>query len=210
MVEPLREMSKPSPVTFDSTLANVVSHDFEVSSTTLGQVVAQKFAQNLDLPGVIVTDNYHLLGMISRTQFRETVNHSQQKEIYLNNSIQFLLDYLRTPPLLLPQDCKIIDAAKTILNRNKELIYEPIIVVFDKNQYRLIDVQDILLAQNRLLYQAQVQIQEQQSKIEESLQLVEMEKNKCKDYLFYYKNQQNVLKKAYYSHLDTKQKEFKL
>lgn len=201
-------MSKPSPVTLDSTLANVLSHDFEVSSTTLGQVVAQKFAQNPDLPAVIVTDNSHLLGMISRTQFREKINHSQQKDVYLNNPIQVLLDYFRTPPLLLPQDCTIIDAVTTILNRNKELIYEPIIVIFDKNKHRLIDVKDILLAQNRLLYQSQVQIEEQQSKIEESLQIVEVEKNKCKDYFFYYKNQQKVLKKAYDHDLDTKQKEW--
>ncbi len=201
-------MSKPSPVTFDSTLANVVSHDFEVTSTTLGQVVAQKFAQNLDLPGVIVTDNSHLLGMISRTQFREKINHSQQKDIYLNHPIQFLLDYLRTPPLLLSKDCQIIDAVKTILNRNKELIYEPIIVVFDQDKHRLIDVQDILLAQNRLVYKAQVQIEEQQSKLEESLQLVELEKKKCKEYFFYYKKQEKSLKSAYKYDLESKQKEW--
>lgn len=201
-------MSKPSPATFDSTLANVLSYDFEVSSTTLGQVVAQKFAQNPDLPGVIVTENSHLLGTISRTQFKEKFNNSQQKEFYSSHPIQLLLDYIRIPPLLLPPDCNLIEAVNIALNRNKELIYEPIIVVFSQNKYRLIDIQELLLTQNQVMYQAKLQSEQQQSQIEQSVQLIRAEKKKFKNYLGYYKQQKEKLKKTYEFIFESKQKEW--
>lgn len=200
-------MSSQSPITFDSTLASVLSYDFTVSSSTLGQSVAKKFAQNPDLPGVIIMDNRHFLGMISRAKFREQVNTTQRENLYFNQPIQMLLDYLRIPALLLDQNCKIGDAVNSALNRSKELIYEPIVVIFDNKFYRILDIQTLLLAQNQLLNHAQSLIQQQQSQVEQSFQIIETEKRKLKKYTKYYQNQQEVIKKNYGDFLKIKQQE---
>jgi len=200
-------MSSQSPITFDSTLAYVLSHDFQVSSTTLGQIVAKNFAQNPDLPGVIVMDGTHFLGMISRTKFREQTNTPQRENVYLNRPIQVLLDYLRIPALMLDQNCNITNAVNSALNRAKELIYEPIVVVCENNIFRILDVQVLLLAQNQLLNHAQNIIQQQQSQIEKSFQGIENEKNKLKEYSKYYKAKQEFIKRNYEDFLKVKQQE---
>lgn len=200
-------MSSPSSITFDSTLASVLSHDFRVSSTTLGKVVAQNFAQNPNLPGVIVMDETRFLGMISRAKFREQMNTPQRENLYFNSPIRVLLDYLRTPPLLLDQNSKIADAVNSALNRSKELIYEPIVIVSGHTIFRIIDVQVLLLAQNQLLNHAQNIIRQQQSQIRQSFDIIKNEKNKVKKCSKYYQNKQEIIKKNYEDFLKVKQQE---
>ncbi len=200
-------MSSQSPITFDSTLASVFSYDFKVSSTTLGQSVAKKFAQNPDLPGVMIMDNRHFLGMISRAKFREQVNTTQRENLYFNQPIQILLDYLRIPALLLDQNCKIGDAVNSALNRSKELIYEPIVVIFDNQSYRIINIQTLLLAQNQLLHHAQTLIYQQHSQVQKMFTSVEYEKNKVRQCQKYYQNKQKEIQKKYDHFLQVKQRE---
>ncbi|MGL6139790.1 MAG: hypothetical protein ACRC2M_21025 [Planktothrix sp.] len=200
-------MSSPSSITFDSTLASVLSHDFRVISTTLGKVVAQNFAQNPNLPGVIVMDETRFLGMISRAKFREQINTSQRENLYFNSPIQVLLDYLRTPPLLLDHNSKIADAINSALNRSKELIYEPIVVVYEPDIFRIVDVQVLLFAQNKLLNYAQNIIQQQQSQIVQSFEIINVEKNKIQKCTKYYKNKQQLINKNYEDFLRIKQQE---
>lgn len=200
-------MSSQSSINFDSTLASVLSHDFRVSSTTLGKVVAQNFAQNPNLPGVIVMDETRFLGMISRAKFREQMNTPQRENLYFNSPIQVLLDYLRTPPLLLDQNSKIADAVNSVLNRSKELIYEPVVIVCENNIFRIIDIQILLLAQNQLLNYAQNVIQKQQSQIQQSSEIIKIEKDKVKKCSKYYQNQQELIKKNYEDFLKVKQQE---
>lgn len=200
-------MSSQSPITFDSTLASVLSYDFRVSSTTLGQSIATKFAQNPDLPGVIIMDNRHFLGMISRAKFREQVNTAQRENLYFNQPIQMLLDYLRIPALLLDQNCKISDAVNSVLNRSKELIYEPIVVIFENKFYRILDIQTLLLAQNKLLNHAQNLIHQQQAQIQKYFQSVEYDKNQVRDCNKYHQTKQKEIKKNYDDFLKIKQQE---
>jgi hypothetical protein len=202
-----KSMNSQSPITFDSTLASVLSHDFRVSSTTLGQVVAKNFAQNPNLPGVIVMDETRLLGMISRTKFREQMNTLQRENLYFNSPIQMLLDYLRIPPLLLDHNSKIADAVNSALNRSKELIYEPIVIVCENNIFRIIDAQVLLLAQNQILNHAQNIIQQQQSQIKQSFDAIKAEKNKIKKCSKYYQNQQELIKRNHQDFLKVKQQE---
>ncbi len=173
-------MVNPSQITFESTLAHLGSHNFQVSSTTLGKVVAQAFYENPELPGVIVVEESQLVGMISRDTFREHMNLINRKNLYFNSPIQLLLDVIRVPPLQLSQDCQIMEAAKRALCRPKNLIYEPIVVFSDSQSYSLLDIQVLLLAQNKLLNHAHQVIQKKHIKQQQCLQFVEQEKNKIK------------------------------
>lgn len=165
-------MIDPTQLTLDSTVGNLPSYDFQVNAATLGQIVAEKFRQQPELPGVIITQNSQMLGMISQVKFLEHLRLPEKKEFYCRYPIRELLDFLRTPPLVLSENFRINAATITALNRPKEYIYEPIIIVFFNGSLRLIDFQDLLLAQSEILLKAskmiQCQAEESQSEIPES------------------------------------------
>ena len=171
-------MENHSQITFESTLADLAAHYYQVSVTTLGKAVAQAFHEDSQLPGVVVLEDSQLVGMISRTTFRELVNPIHRKNLYFNSPIQLLLDVIRFPPLQLSGDCSIMEAARLALNRPKALIYEPIVVCFDSSRYCLLDMQVLLAAQSKLLTHAHQVIQQQQLQKQQSFQIIKQEKQK--------------------------------
>jgi hypothetical protein len=159
-------MSNLTELKLDSTLGHLPAHDFQVSSTTFGQVISEKFAHQPDLPGVIITHESQMLGMISRVKFREQMNLPDRVELYGERPIRLLLDFIRIPPLVLSENWKIDEAAQTALNRPKDLVYEPIIIVLEDRSLRLLDIHTLLLAQANILAQANKVIQQQKLETE--------------------------------------------
>ncbi|OCR02422.1 chemotaxis protein [Oscillatoriales cyanobacterium USR001] len=154
-------MSNLTELKLDSTLGHLPSHDFQVTSTTFGQAIAEKFAHYPDLPGVIITHESQMLGMISRVKFREQMSLPDRVDLYWQRPIRLLLDFIRIPPLVLSENWKIDEAAQTALNRPKDLVYEPIIIVLEDRSIRLLDIHTLLLAQSEILAQANKIIQKQ-------------------------------------------------
>ncbi|WP_293128573.1 chemotaxis protein [Microcoleus sp. bin38.metabat.b11b12b14.051] len=152
-------MSNLTQLTSDFTIGHLPCHQFQVSAATPGQVVAQRFEQEPDLPGVIITHKSQVLGMISRVKFREQMSLPDRVEFYGLHPIRSLLDFMRIPPLLMEENWKVDDAVQASLNRPKDLIYEPIIVVMENHSFRLLDVQTLVMAQSKLLAQANKIIQ---------------------------------------------------
>ncbi|MGE5659956.1 MAG: chemotaxis protein [Actinomycetota bacterium] len=169
-------------LTLDSTLGDLPSHDFQVTATTSGGVVAEKFRQQPDLPGVIIIHEAQMLGMISRTKFREQMSSPERIELYSNCPIRVLLDFIRIPPLLLAENWRIDEAAYTALKRQKDLVYEPIIVVLDDRSLHLLDVHTLLLAQSQILGQANKIIRQQKVQVQQTLEALDKEQEKVKEY----------------------------
>ena len=179
-------MSNQTQLTLDFTIGHLPYHQFQVSAATPGQVVAEKFEQEPDLPGVIITHESQVLGMISRVKFREQMSLPDRVELYGQHPIRALLDSIRIPPLLLSENWKVDDAVQASLNRQKDLIYEPIIVVMENQSLRILDVQTLVISQSKILGQAnknihkyrverkkyQAIIQQQQAKIQECKELL--------------------------------------
>ena len=86
-------MSNPTHLTPDSTIGHLPCHHFQVSAATPGQVVAEKFGQEPDLPGVIITHESHVLGMISRVKFREQMSLPDRVELYGQHPIRALVRF---------------------------------------------------------------------------------------------------------------------
>ena len=165
-------MSDLTQLTLDSTLGHLPSHDFQVSSTTLGQVIAQKFGEQPDLPGVIITQDSQMLGMISRVKFREQMSLPDRVELYWQRPIRLLLDFIRIPPLVLSENWKIDEAVQTALNRPKDLIYEPIIIVLEDRGLHLLDIQTLILAQSQMLAQANKAIHQQKLEAQQYIEKI--------------------------------------
>jgi hypothetical protein len=175
-------MSNLTELKLDSTLAHLPAHDFQVSSTTFGQVISEKFAHQPDLPGVIITHEAQMLGMISRVKFREQMNLPDRVELYWQRPIRLLLDFIRIPPLVLSENWKIDEAAQTALNRPKDLVYEPIIIVLEDRSLRLLDIHTLLLAQAKILAQANKVIQQQSLEAQNYAEQIRQGQAQIKEY----------------------------
>lgn len=189
-------MSNPTQLTPDFTIGHLPCHHFQVSAATPGQVVAERFEQEPDLPGVIITHDSQVLGMISRLKFREQMSLPDRVELYGQHPIRALLDFIRIPPLLMEENWKIDDAVQASLNRQKDLIYEPIIVVMQNQTFRLLDVQTLVIAQSKLLAQSQKNIQKYRVERQKYQAIIEQEKAKLQEYKDLVKSQQRQAEKS--------------
>lgn len=155
-------VQKIDRLTLDSRLADLPSHDFQVSETTLGQVVEKQFKLQPELPGVMITANRQIVGMISRTQFYEWLSRPYGLETFLRRPIKSLwkmigdtegitdVEAFLEKYLVLSGTCPIDKAVELALNRPGSLAYEPLMLEWEEGQRRLIDMQVLLLAQSRL------------------------------------------------------------
>ena len=144
-------MINQTQLALNSMLGNLLSHDFQVNSVTLVEKVVEKFKLQPELPGVIITENQQMLGMISQTRFLEYMKLPENQKVYNRSPISKLLDCLSIPPLVLSEDFQINAAVLTALNRPKNYVYEPLIVVLSNGSLRLIELHDLLLAQSEIL-----------------------------------------------------------
>ena len=148
-------------LTLDSTLVDLPTHDFQVSLTHLGEVVAKKFQLHPALPGVMLADNEQIVGMISRTQFYEWLSRPYGLETFLRRPIRALwkmvaktegildAETLVDKYLVLSSTCSIDKAVELALLRPSSIAYEPIMIESADGQWRLLDMQVLLLAQSQ-------------------------------------------------------------
>lgn len=138
-------------LTPDSTLEALKSYTFQVPINTVVQVVSERFQEQPQLPGVIVTERGRVVGLISQRRFLERMSQPYGLEVYLKGAIQVLLSTIKHQPLQLPITCKIEQAARIALSRPADTAYEPIILLRKEQFPRLLDIHDLLLAQNQAL-----------------------------------------------------------
>jgi hypothetical protein len=134
-----------------STVADLPLHSFYLPLDAPGQLAAEAFERQVELPGVIVMDRGNMAGMISRRAFHERVGRSFGVEVYLRRPLQTILRAVDSKPLRLRQDCSIPAAAQAALSRDMDNVYAPLVIIMQDGSLRLLDVYILLLAQSRLL-----------------------------------------------------------
>jgi signal transduction histidine kinase/CheY-like chemotaxis protein len=155
-----------SHLTADSTLADLLSHDYQAGLSTLGHEVATELERRPDLPGVIVRTEDALVGMISRSTFFQLMSRPFSREIYLKRPIEVFFHADLPAPLWLPAACPVSEAARLALQRPLQEVYEPLVVEYPNQALRLLDVHVLLLAQAELLALANQTIQQQKEAAE--------------------------------------------
>ena len=192
-------MSNQTQLTPDFTIGHLAYHHSPVSAATPAQVVAERFEQEPDLPGVIITHESQVLGMISRVKFREQMSLPDRVELYGQHPIRALLDSIRIPPLLMEENWKVEDAVQASLNRHKDLIYEPIIVIMENHTLRLLDIQTLVIAQSKILGQAHKLIHKYRVERQRYQVIIKQEKAKVDECNELLKSQQRQTKKSHYT-----------
>jgi hypothetical protein len=174
-------MSDLKSLTLDTTIGDLPLHETCVSHKALGQSIVKLFEQNPELPGVLIEDDSGITILISRQRFHERLSSPYGLELFLNRPISSFLEMYRNSDqaiemLVLPHTESIESAVSQGLQRNIKNIYEPIIVIFEEDSLpgfqikSLLDFRILLLAQSKLLNQANEEIRNQQKQTQHYLQ----------------------------------------
>ena len=135
----------------DSTLGELRTYNEAVSADVQGERLAQYFSAKPDLPGILIVDGDHLLGMVSRDVFYEKVGKRYGVAIYLSRPIRAMVDEYPFETLVLPSTSQIGDATSRALSREPAAAYEPVVVQWGRRQYSILEVLTLFVAQNFIL-----------------------------------------------------------
>ncbi len=137
-------------LTLDSTLKDLSLYDFRVDISILGEKINYLFNTYKTLPGVIITENNNFLGVISRRQFLEQISRPYGIDLFFKRSLQSLYKFIPNNPLILSHYTLIVDATQTVLERPLDFIDEPIVVILNNGEPRLLDVKQLLIAHSNI------------------------------------------------------------
>lgn len=133
-------------LTLESTLQELLLHDFQLDIYSLGKALAKAFDEHQCLPGAIVTEKGKFFGIISRQQFLEVLSRPYGIELFYKRPLRALFPFIKTEASVYPCYLSIITAAQQCLQRSPEVRYEPLIVQINRYTYRLLDVHNLLVA----------------------------------------------------------------
>ena len=175
-------MTSSTPLNPNSTLADLETRQYQVDAETLGEVVANEFQENSNLPGVIIREDGQLLGVISRRKFLEQMSQPYSLELYLRRPIRVLLEVMEAETLILKEDCRIDKAVRQALNRSLDLLYEPIVVRKKDQSLELLELHNLLLAQSKIFAQVNKIINNQKEEARRYAENLKQEQAKVKEY----------------------------
>ncbi|MDR3578030.1 MAG: diguanylate cyclase [Anaerolineaceae bacterium] len=139
------------PNTYIQTLAELPCFDYCVDSHIILREIVKVFDTNPDLPGIIVRQSGKFYGMVSRDRCFELLGRPFGVELFLKLKASEFLQKIANVPLVLNGSCKIQDAVRMALERSHETMYDPLVVVMEDGNYRLVEMQTLLAAQGKLL-----------------------------------------------------------
>ncbi|MFW6359710.1 MAG: diguanylate cyclase domain-containing protein [Chroococcales cyanobacterium] len=134
----------------DSTLTRLSLYSFQIECSCPGQIVANRFQLDPTLPGVILTEQGRLMGMISRRRFLERMSQPYSLELFLKRPVKCLYNLIQTDFLVLPGNMPIVEAARRALDHSVRFFDEPIVVEVAPQVYRLLDAHELLVAQSSI------------------------------------------------------------
>ncbi|HNT75070.1 MAG TPA: ATP-binding protein [Anaerolineae bacterium] len=143
------------------TIGGLETHEGYVNPDTVVEKVIARLKAHPELPGVILTLPGALKGMVSRSKCLELLSSPYGNALFLRRSILNLYDELALTPTVLPARMRIDQAVAVALGRPVDQRYEPLLVDFSAGYLRLLDLHVLLLAQSRMLENANRLIQQQ-------------------------------------------------
>lgn len=134
----------------DSTLRDMAMFDTIIDISEKVSNITDILKNDNLTPGIILMCGSEFYGMISRRKFFESMSQPFCLELYLKRTIDFLYENIQvTEALILEDSVLIADATILSLQRHPDHIYEPIVVKV-QNEYKLIDIHQLLLTQSKI------------------------------------------------------------
>jgi signal transduction histidine kinase len=158
--ETLPVVQQPAQAVFEnSTIAFLPMQDFKVNLEDAASLVDKAFRNSPDLIGVIVYSNGKISDIISRRRFYEMLGRQFGVAVFLNRSVQTMLEQFRSDTLVVKATDLIADTVHVALNRGANQIFEPLLVDFGNEKFCLLDIYTLLLAQTNLMTFLREQVQ---------------------------------------------------
>ncbi len=163
--------------TLGSKLEELTLYEISLESSSLGGEVSKVFEENPLLPGILITEEGKFFGMISRRRFFEYMSRPYSLELFSKRSIVVLYRFAKSHVLVLDSKTTIVAGVRQSLLRSPELIYEPVVVKFKPDIYKVLDAHELLLAQLQIhemttaaMRESQAQLRQQAKQLENALQ----------------------------------------
>ncbi len=122
-------------------------YDNHIETSVAVSELISFFKSNPNLPGVIVWSNKKIIGVISQKIFWQYMSRPYSFELASRRSLKYLLDFVNIKDcLVISADLLIRKAAKESLERSAEQLDEPILVKITRQEYRLLDPHQLLVA----------------------------------------------------------------
>ncbi|MEB3229064.1 MAG: GGDEF domain-containing protein [Synechocystis sp.] len=129
-----------------SCIADLRLYDCQLTMDMSGQDAMQILNANPHLPGVILTQDWYFVGMISRRRLLEQMSRPYGLDLFYRRPLNQLYQFAKVEHLILTPDTLITVATEKALQRFSTLLDEPIIVEIAPRQYRLLDIHQLLVA----------------------------------------------------------------
>jgi len=147
-LQPLRTNSTIGELSLTSTL---------LPFDALGKDASHIFMQNPMLSGILLMDREQLMGMISRRRFLEQMSRPYSLELFLERPLSALYPFIDTHPLTLPSSTPVVEATQYALQRETDLLHEPLLVqrALDEDEsqtskYQVLDMHQLLIAYSEI------------------------------------------------------------
>lgn len=140
--------SNPQQLQTNSTIGQLSLTHAYLSLGALGKEATRIFTDHPTLPGILLIDDGQLMGMISRQRFLTQMSRPYSLELFLERPLSALYPFIQSFPLTLSHNTLIVEAAKQALQRQTELLYEPVVVHWESNNFQVLDIHQLLIAQS--------------------------------------------------------------
>lgn len=154
-------LDKSTSASLHPTLREMRLYHVEMEVSLPGRTLEQTFNQDPLLPGVLLLRQGIFVGMLSKRQFLAEISRPFGRELILNRPLEILCHLIQTHPVIFSADTLVFEAVQQCLQREFDLLYEPVVVELAPNEYRLLDVHDLLIAQSHIYELALQMIQKQ-------------------------------------------------
>jgi signal transduction histidine kinase len=137
--------------------------------------IGELFARRPEIAGVLVTSGGQVTSAVSRRYYLDTIGRHLGQEVYNPRPLSVLLRRFQElgGALALAADTAIPDAVRRGLARRRELLYEPVILAAgNARPTRLLDFEDLLLADSRVTQLRNAQMRQILGTVHEGLLLV--------------------------------------
>jgi signal transduction histidine kinase len=145
-VEDANELS----LQLDSTLQELPGWDVTIEIHLPGNKLMSLFENESLLPGIILTDKQHFVGMISRQKFFEFMSRPYSFGLFSMRPIQSLYNFMQPEEFIYPANMPITETTQAALQRSPQCVYEPILVKSASGEYKVVDFHQLLLANSQI------------------------------------------------------------
>jgi GAF domain-containing protein len=132
-------------------VGDMPSYGYRVPVDTMTEVVTAYLETQPDIPGVILMNGHRFHSVIPRLRIFERLGHMYGVELFLRKPIVELQKNLQTKTYTISSNMRIQDAVQIALERPFRDVYDPLAILYDTGEIRLLEMHVLLTAQSYAL-----------------------------------------------------------